>query len=94
MQHVFVDLREDVLEVLDEARAQDRTDQSAGTAKDGHQNNLARGGPLHTFGTSQRVHRGQKTTCQTGIHARDHKGGQRVGFGVQTGIVHPLSGWI
>ena len=26
-------------------------------AKDGHQNNLARGGPLHTLGASQRVHR-------------------------------------
>ena len=47
MQDVVVDLGEDVLEILDEARAKDRPDQGAGAAQDGHQNNLARRGPLH-----------------------------------------------
>ena len=36
VQHVLVDLREDVLEILDEAGAQHRPDQRAGAAEDRH----------------------------------------------------------
>ncbi len=90
VKDALVDLREDVLGVFDEARAKDRAHQRADAAHDRHQNNLARGSPLHPLGASQRVHCGQKATGQTGIHPRDHEGRKRIGARVDAGIVQAV----
>mmetsp|Transcript_23279 Transcript_23279/g.40236 ORF Transcript_23279/g.40236 Transcript_23279/m.40236 type:complete len:217 (-) Transcript_23279:3-653(-) len=90
VQDVAVDLGQDVFHVLDRTGPQNGTNQCADTAQNGHQNNFARGGPEHAFSPHLRVHRHHQPAGQTGIHARDHKGRQRVGFGVQPGIVQPV----
>ena len=90
VQDVVVDLRKDVFEVLDETCAQDRTDQGSGAAEDRHQHDFTTGRPLHAFGPCQGVGRGQKASGQTGVHARDHEGSQRIGARVQARIVHPV----
>jgi hypothetical protein len=56
VQHDVVDLREDVLEVLDESRAENRAEQRTCAAQYRHQHDLARRGPLHPFGAREWVH--------------------------------------
>ena len=68
--------------------AEDRADQGADAAEDGHQHHLAGGRPLHALGAGQRVGDGEQRAGKARIHARDHEGGQRVGPRVEAGVVH------
>mmetsp|Transcript_27799 Transcript_27799/g.35883 ORF Transcript_27799/g.35883 Transcript_27799/m.35883 type:complete len:307 (+) Transcript_27799:1115-2035(+) len=86
VQNVFVDLGQDVFHVLNHTCTKNRADQRANTTQDGHQNNLTRRGPEHTLRANLSVHGHQQTTCETSVHAGDHKGCQRVRTWVQTGV--------
>ena len=44
---------------------------------------------MHPLGARQRVHRRHQAAGEAGIHARDHKGRERVGTAVDAGVVEP-----
>ncbi len=52
VQRIFVEAREDVLEILDDGSTDDRADQRADTAEDGHEHDFARSRPLHALRTA------------------------------------------
>ena len=49
VQRLFIEGREDVFEILDECSAKNRPEKGACATKNGHENDLARCGPLHTL---------------------------------------------
>ena len=69
VQHLLVERRKDILEVLDDRGAEYWPEQRTHAAQDGHQHDLARRRPLHAFRTCQRIDQRHQRTGQTGIHA-------------------------
>ena len=70
--------------------AEDRAEKGARTAEDGHQDHFARRGPLHPLRPCEGVGAGQQAARQTSVHAGNHEGAERVGAGVDAGVVETV----
>src|SRR5687768_14685112 len=90
VQRLLVEGGENVFQVLDDDRAEDGAQQRAHAAQDGHEHDLARGGPLHALGAGERIGAGEERPGESGVHARDHEGRERVRPRMHAGVVQAV----